>query len=248
MDLASILKTVPPVSWQNLAQKRIYIGHQSVGYNIVEGIKEIALEYSFVQLNIVEGDSAVLFDAPVFAHSKAGKNQDPRSKIQALSRLMTQGVGEKIDVVLLKFCYIDINQGSDVAGIFADYKKTILDLGRRFPQNRFVPVTVPLRVVQTGIKVPIKRLIGRPIGGYSDNVARSHFNNLVRREFAGKVPVFDLAKAEATDSHGNVFQFTIDGEFFEALYPAFTHDGGHLNEYGRKIIAARLLTFLASLS
>ena len=122
-----------------------------------------------------------------------------------------------------------------------------MDLQVRFPKTQFIPVTVPLRVVQTGIRVPIKRLVGRPIGGYDDNVARNRFNELIRNEFFGRVPIFDLAKAEATDSHGNVFQFTTHGKSFEALFPDFTDDGGHLNEYGRKIIAARLLVFLASL-
>lgn len=160
---------------------------------------------------------------------------------------MTRGLGEKVDVVLLKFCYVDINQDSDVVAIFSDYKQMINDMKKHFPKTHFIPVTVPLRVVQTGIKVPLKRLMGRPIGGYDDNVARNRFNDLVRGELSGETPVFDLAAAEATDLQGNVFQFTTHGKSYEALLPDFTQDGGHLNENGRKIVAARLLVFLANL-
>lgn len=167
--------------------------------------------------------------------------------MQALIQLMSRGVGEKVDVVLFKFCYVDINQNSDIVTIFSEYKQMIMDLQERFPHARFIPMTVPLRVVQAGIKVPIKRLIGIPINGYGDNMERNRFNDMVQQEFSGKAPVFDLATAEATDSRGNVFQFTTNGKSFKALCPSFTYDGGHLNEYGRKIIAAHLLAFLATL-
>ena len=110
-NLETIFKTVSPDAWQRLTQKRIYFGHQSVGSNIVQGINMIAREYPFVRLSVVEGDSLSFFDTPVFAHSKAGDNQDPKSKTRALAQLMYQGVGEKVDIVLLKFCYVDIKQG-----------------------------------------------------------------------------------------------------------------------------------------
>jgi len=50
--LPSIASVGEP-AWQTLAQKRIYFGHQSVGNNILEGIKDVMNEYRNIKLNIV---------------------------------------------------------------------------------------------------------------------------------------------------------------------------------------------------
>ena len=41
--------------------------------------------------------------------------------------------------------------------------------------------------------------------------------------------------------------FEKDGRTYYALAPLYTNDGGHLNETGRKVVAEKLLYFLASL-
>ncbi len=38
------IKGVPAETWQKLSQKKIYFGHQSVGNNIIDGIKDIMKE------------------------------------------------------------------------------------------------------------------------------------------------------------------------------------------------------------
>ena len=48
------IKDVPNSAWKKLSQKKIYFGHQSVGYNIIDGIKDIMKEYPQINLNIVE--------------------------------------------------------------------------------------------------------------------------------------------------------------------------------------------------
>ena len=66
------LNDVPKSKWEALSQKRIFFGHQSVGYNIIDGIKNIMQEHSFIKLKIIEF-KAIVLPAPVApATSKCG--------------------------------------------------------------------------------------------------------------------------------------------------------------------------------
>ncbi|OEU51706.1 MAG: hypothetical protein BA868_08700 [Desulfobacterales bacterium C00003106] len=44
------LKDVPVSSWEKLAQKNIFFGHQSVGFNIMDGIKDLMKENPQIKL------------------------------------------------------------------------------------------------------------------------------------------------------------------------------------------------------
>ncbi len=48
------IKDVPESAWKNLSEKRIFFGHQSVGFNIINGIKDIIKENPKVKLTIVK--------------------------------------------------------------------------------------------------------------------------------------------------------------------------------------------------
>jgi hypothetical protein len=71
---------------------------------------------------------------------------------------------------------------------------------------------------------------------------------MLRKEYTGKEPIFDLAALESTNPDGTRLSFTQNGKTAYALVPTYTTDGGHLNEQGRKLVAEQLLIFLASLS
>jgi lysophospholipase L1-like esterase len=71
---------------------------------------------------------------------------------------------------------------------------------------------------------------------------------LLRKNYEGKEPVFDLARIESTRPDGTRETFTQDGKTYYALVPAYTKDGGHLNKLGRKKVAEQLLLLLVSLS
>ena len=245
---AAVIKNVPEAGWINLAGKKIYFGHMSVGNNMVEGVHDLAKEYPFIRLNIVETNSPSSLDQPVFAHSPIGKNQDPKSKIDDFVHLMDSGLGNMADIAFFKFCYIDILSATDADEVFNRYKNAMEMLKKKYPKVTFVHVTAPLRLVQTGVLVPIKKIIGRPVGGYADNIKRSRFNELLRQEYKGKEPVFDLARIESTYPDGRRFEFDSGGKSYESFVADYTSDGGHLNETGRKIVAAQLLVFLAKLS
>jgi hypothetical protein len=239
-------------SLKKVAGQRIYFGHQSVGYNILDGIRDVAKPYPQIQLNIVEtADPGKLDGKAILAHSTVGYNTDPVSKLNDFSKNLEKGLGNKVDIAFIKFCYVDMRQGDDAGKIFEEYKKTITSLKIKFPRITFVHVTAPLTSHQKDIKTiaknAIKWIIGRPIRSYRDNIPRNQFNDLLRKEFGGSEPVFDLAAIESTGPDGKRVEDSADGRSFYSMAPGYTYDGGHLNETGRRIVAQKLLLFLAQI-
>lgn len=242
------IDSVTESAWTNLSKKKIFFGHQSVGNNIIDGLKDVLRENPAIKLNIVETSDPEMIKLPVFAHYRVGQNQDPLSKNNAFAGFINNGIGGKADFAFFKYCYVDIKKDADVKNIFIDYKKTMESLKKAHPATTFIHVTVPLTVVQTGAKAWLKKIIGGSIGGYDDNVKRNEFNRLLKNEYDSKEPVFDLAKIEATLPDGTELTFKSRGSAFFALVPAYAKDGRHLNEKGRKVIAEQLLVFLAKLA
>jgi len=244
------IREIPDSTWQKLEKIKIYFGHQSVGNNILDGIKDLLKETQQIKLNIVETRSPYDFNVPLFAHSKIGKNEDPESKIDDFAGLIGNGLGDKVDIAFLKFCFVDIESGTDVNSLFAKYADTMARLKKENPKAVFVHLTVPLlRKNKPSIKDRIKALMGKK-GGFFDNqhnLARNEFNELVVKEYNGKEPVFDLAKIESTYPDGRRETFTADGRIYYSLVPEYTKDGGHLNEIGRKKVAEQLLIFIANI-
>ncbi len=174
---------------------------------------------------------------------------DPASKSVDFSGKIAHGLGNKLDIAFFKFCYIDIIASTDAEKVFTGYQNSLSQTKKSFPNLTIIHVTTPLRVIQAdGPRTWIKKILGRPIGGYSDNIKREQFNTLLRKEYAGKEPVFDLAAIESTNPDGSRLSFTQDGKTGYALVPAYTNDGGHLNEMGRKLVAEQLLILLANIA
>ncbi|MBD3289553.1 hypothetical protein GF337_12180, partial [candidate division KSB1 bacterium] len=133
-DLSAI-KQIPAEKWELLKTKNFYFGHQSVGFNIIEGIELIMLEIPEISLDIKETKSASDFKSSIFAHSAVGENKDPFSKIMDFKNIMHSGVGDSVDYAFFKFCYIDIKEDTDVQRVFATYKKVLDSLEMRFPNT-----------------------------------------------------------------------------------------------------------------
>ena len=242
------IKDIPASKWEKLAQKKIYFGHMSVGYNILDGVRDIMKENSQVKLNIVETTDKANFKEALFAHSKVGKNRDPQSKIDAFKGFLEGGIGENADIAFLKCCYLDFMPDTDVQKVFSEYRDAMSHLKMEYPEIAFIHVTVPLTARQSGIKAWIKKLIGRPVRGVDDNIKRNQFNELLRQEYDGKGPIFDLEKIESTYPDGRRMLFEKDGKNYYSMVPEYTHDGGHLNETGRRKVAEQLLILLSNLS
>ena len=221
-----------------ISSKRIYFAHQSVGQNIIEGLKDIAKDHPGAGLKIVESSDPAALAAPAFVHSRVGKNTKPDTKMDGFAGFVNSGMGKAADIAFFKFCYVDITAGTDVNALFGQYKKTMDNLKRQYPDTVFVHVTAPLTVSEGKVKALLKKLAGRQTGR-DDNLKRNQFNALIKAEYAGKQPVFDLAAIEA-QVQGSAAQGTA-----LALARGYTDDGEHLNAKGRKRVAEELIKFLA---
>lgn len=244
----SSIKEVPEAAWKKLAEKRIYFGHQSVGKNILNGVEIVMKENPQIKLKVVETEDPRTLGNPAFAHSRVGKNVDPKSKCDAFVDVLDKGFGEKTDIAFLKFCYVDITAASDAQKVFSDYQYMISSLKKKYPKTTFIHATVPLSTVQTGAKAWIKNLIGMSVYGQDDNVKRGDFNEMLMKEYGGKEPIFDLAGIESTFPDGSRATFKKNGKTYYHLVPEYTKDGGHLNEFGSRLAAERLLALLAGLA
>ncbi|MBV9191617.1 MAG: hypothetical protein JOZ85_14105 [Betaproteobacteria bacterium] len=218
-------------SLQRVAHERVFFGHQSVGAQILQGVKELSAK---------EG-------VPVFIKDKfVPENGDPLRKLESFKAFV--GTGSKYDVALVKFCYVDINADTDAAALFDQYRRAINDLRASNPRTVFVHATLPLTTVQTGLKAWVKRALGRSPYGTVENVRRDEYNRLLRATYAGREPIFDLARIESTAPDGTLVSVTWEGITAPALSPEYTTDGGHLNASGRLLAAREFLAVLAQAS
>jgi len=240
------LSEVPASKWEQLSQKNIYFGHQSVGYNILDGIRDVMKENPHIKLNIVESTDFDSQGKGAFFHSAVGENMNPSSKMKDFERIMTGSNAEKIDLAFLKFCYVDILSDSNPEKIFNEYKETIKRIENKNSKSRLIHLTAPLTTIQSGIKAWVKNILGKPLHGMSENIKRTEYNNMVVNEYDEKGSVFDLARIESTKPDGTRTSFDVNGKTYYALTPEYTYDGGHLNELSRKIVAEQLLLFLAN--
>lgn len=246
------INDIPQEKWEKLAQKRIFFGHQSVGFNILNGLNLIMADNPHIKLNIVHTSDAENFADALFAHEWIGENTKPKSKIDAFDNVLRNGVGDKVDIAFMKFCYVDITSSTDVDKVFSDYNKILSGLESSFPGVTFIHVTTPLTSVPTGIdallqtaKNLVKKILGKPVFDYKDNINRNDFNEKLLSKYNAKNYVFDLARIEYILPDGSVSSFTKNGRNYYSLAADYTYDGGHLNEKGSKKAAEQLLVFLA---
>jgi len=118
-------------SFPAAAEPRIYFGHQSVGANILQGVKELGVRLSIKAEFLAE-------------------NGDPLRKLQNFKAAV--GEGSRYDIALVKFCYVDVTADTDARALFERYRSTIAELRAKNPRTVFVHATLPLTTVQSGPK------------------------------------------------------------------------------------------------
>lgn len=237
--------------WQALTQKRVFFGHQSVGYNILDGVRDLAAANPQVRLRVVAVKGKQDYMQPTLGHAEVGHNTNPKSKIDDFAKFLDSGIGDQADVAVLKFCYVDVDDSTDIAKLFEEYEHAIAHLRTRYPKARIAHITMPLMAKQEGIKIwakdTVKRILGRPVRNVSLNAKRQGFNEMLIRDYGTRDPIFDLAKIESTAPNGDRVITSSNGLTFYSLSPDYTDDGGHLNARGRIIVATEFIRFLASL-
>lgn len=225
---------------REVAGTKIYFGHQSVGDNILAGVRDLYAGAGLPDPVVTEATGAgYVLEAHV------GVNEDPQSKLRAFDQALRSGLGEQVEVAMLKFCYVDILPGTDVEALFADYRDTIAALERDFPGVRFIKTTVPVMTEQT-TKQRIKAFIKRSNRyGADENVLRERYNALIRAEY-DEGELLDIAALESTTPDGDRVTGTEDGSTYFALYPGYAADNGHLNATGAQIVADAWLRLVAA--
>jgi hypothetical protein len=233
---------------RSLLGKKIFFGHQSVGDNLVEGIRDLMATDPRLQIHIVTSAEPQTVAGAALVEAHIGVNRNPGSKTAAFTEVLDKGFGQQGGVAIYKYCYIDFNSTTDFAQVFDNYQKSVGELRRKYPSLILVHSTVPLTAEEqsaTGkdrVKTMLRRMLGR-----DPNVRRNQFNQLLKQTYGGKDPIFDIAEIESTHSDGSRSYFTRGGQKIYTLAPEFTTDGGHLNEAGRRAGAEQLLALLASL-
>jgi len=232
---------------QTLSRRRVFFGHQSVGMNLLEGVRELAALYPDIPLRVVEVTGSADLQPGTFAHAFLPENGNPALKLESFERALSSGIGSAADIALIKFCYADFSPVTDVSALFARYQTTLSALRARHPHVLFVHVTAPLTTVADSAASNLKRLFGRAPGGLLENAKREEFDQLLRRAYGGREPLFDLARLESTSPDGRRELQDWNGSQVPALLPAYSDDGGHLNSASRVRFARELIALLASL-
>ena len=248
---ASVLRDIQPESngnghrsrWAIVAERTVYFGHQGVGNAIITGVEGLRQEHA-LPLRVVQTREPATVTGPAFVHFLAGQNRDYASKNAAVLRLLETKTRAQRPLVLLKFCYVDIDSPTEPGTMFEAYRDTVDTIQSEHPDVTVVHSTIPLTTVESAVKSGAKQFLGRPTMREAA-IARHHYNELVRAEFAATEPIFDLARVEATQPDGTVAGFSAGGSIIQTLAPHNTSDGSHLNERGQRAAGEALLELLS---
>lgn len=245
-EINQAIESIKQKDIESLATKRVFFGHMSVGYNIIEGIEDIRTNHGrFGKLVVQEIMQSGEVKGPGIYHGKIGRNGFPKEKCDTFKKLLIDnGLGSKLDVAFFKFCYVDFGSDSNVPEIFKYYAETIERIRAEFPGLTIIHVTAPLTVHSQGIRGFLRNLVK----GDLENLKRNEFNMLLINRFKATDPIYDLAKVESTSpDHTRTF-FKHKGATFYALAKGYTKDGGHLNRLGRYEAGKELLALLTNLA
>jgi len=221
---------------------RILFGHQSVGQNIIDGLRETAASVGAI-VSIDDAERTHLSsDVTLMAHFRVGTNGAPESKIRHFVRTVLSRADQGLDLALFKFCYVDIVNENDVQELFSLYSDTLDRLQATVASTAIGHVTVPLRAPRRGVLSALRRWRSGEDSEDVRNRARHRFNEHIRERYARTGLLFDLAAAESGEPLSATKTTITAG--IPALRRDYTTDGGHLNAAGRAAIAAGFVQFL----
>lgn len=241
------VSTASPTQLKQVAEMRVFFGHQSVGRNVLDAVPRVYAAAGLDAPDIIESTDPV--GGAAIQHAYTGRNGDPLGKLEAFDSAIRGGLGEVIDVAVFKFCYVDLHAGDDAEALFLAYRDTMLQLERDYPEVSFLYATIPLTTERDAVgraKDRVKRLLGRNVPYVpGHNVAREQLNSLIRAEFGDSGRLWDIAAVQAAGADGVRERRTVDGSVFFAMDDGLASDPGHLNPAGAEIVAG---TFLATIA
>lgn len=227
-----------------IKDRRIIFAHHSVGGNIINGLMTIAKEAG-IKIQVANINENPIPGQYNFVDFNPGRNSQPKTKVDGfVEKIGTLAADHEPDIALMKFCYVDFLNQTDVNEVFAYYKKNIQMLKKTRPGITFVHFTAPLMARSYELKARIMRLVGKEHWIDRTNVKRARYNNLLQQTFK-EDPVFDIAKIESTRFDGSRVTFEFNNNTYHSMAPEYTDDGGHLNELGQRVVARAFIHFLA---
>jgi hypothetical protein len=230
-----------------VSRTKVFFAHQSVGMNVLASVPGVYAAHGMATPEIEENVARPGRDGGLVCHAFIGENEKPLLKIKDFDAKVRSGIGQQIDVAMMKLCYVDITGDTDIGAMFAAYRQTIAALERDFPEVIFVHVTVPLMTQQGQLSKLKSLLTGSSQQGPAANVARGRLNTVIRREYAGG-HLFDLAAIESTMPDGRRATGTHKGQEYYRLYDGYASDSGHLNGEGARAAAIQWLKAIAQAS
>jgi hypothetical protein len=225
--------------WDATAKRSVFFGHQSVGENMLDGLRRISEFEHWPALRVVELSGEESIEGPMLAHAKIGQNGDPQSKVRGFQQAMDAGIGRRVDIALMKYCFWDVRRETNVEAVFSDYRKTMDDLARRYPNVIFVHTTVPLVAADVDWRARIRRLLGMSTSTDADNAVRETLNRKIRETYGASQVLLDIAKAESESGRASN-----PPQLAEEL----SSDGAHLNDTGRRRVGAAFVKALSAAS
>jgi len=240
------LKLLSEEQLRKVAAETVLFGHRSVGDNIVQGLRDLAASDSRFKLRIIHSTDFTSVSGPALIEFYVGVNGHPELKDEGFAAALDRPVGTEVGVAMYKYCFVDINASTDVEQLFEHYRRTVSALKAKHRFLTFVHITVPLTTAEPTVKARIESVLGRHTAR-DDDAKRNQFNDLLRQTYGGTDPIFDLAEVESTHLDGSRSYFMQGEEKIYTLAPEYTMDGGHLNQLGRRVAAARLVYVLAKL-
>lgn len=228
-----------------VADARVFFAHQSVGHNILEALPKVYSDRDLSSPPITTEMSEIPGEGGFIGHIEIGTNGDALGKISQYEEMLRGGLADKIDVAVLKLCFVDFNAATDSAAVFESYRGAMTRLERDFPRVRFIYATSPL-MADRDFYLRLKALLGRGQEyDPSHNAARERFNALMRAEYGASGRLFDVAAIESAGLSGALrYRTSATGEFL-AMDPALTSDGGHLNSHGAALAANEWIAVVA---
>jgi hypothetical protein len=230
-----------------VSRTRVFFGHQSVGMNVLDGVAGVYSAHGMAAPPIELEGTRPGPDGGFVCHASLGENQKPLGKIRDFDAKTRSGIGQQVDVAMMKLCYVDITADADLGALFAAYQGTIAALERDFPEVTFVAATVPLMTEQGQLSKLKSRLTGSGRFGPAENAARERLNALIRRDYAGG-HLYDLAAIESTAPDGSRATGTYQGQRYYRLHDGYASDSGHLNGEGARVAATAWLQAVAQAS
>lgn len=223
-------------------KRRVFFGHQSVGSNIIDGIRLVSPKSRIFEHSVNRADHEDFG----FFHASIGQNGNPKSKIDEFAEII-QTSSSDYHIAMMKLCYVDIGKGTDVRQLFHYYTSIIDELQHALPWLQIVHLTTPLRSTRLGIRSRARLLMGHSLDPVEDNIQREAYNSLVRSKYGDSQCFLDLARIEATRPDGGASVMKYRGQLVRSLFSGYSSDGGHLNSSGKRIIAREFIKLIEEL-